>query len=452
MSKIFIGEEIQKDFNYIIEDIVKKQKEILEKLQPKFSIFDSEKRKYKLKMLSLLYTTYLSTLGNMKDKDFSMDDLNMIKSLSLSEDKNDIFIQAINTFKNLNSIKEGPNKDLYEANMLQLEKKKSDLKLEKNKSEEKMKEENQQLKKEVCIFCMEDFEENDIINPQIMECKKYVHGKCFIDYIEVELNNNRFPIRCPLCPGKETHEINYKTILDCLLLYDKDNLAIKLENVSLNHLAQNNSEEITFCPTPGCSYICFFDKNGYHLNCPLCKKDYCLRCKTDWHFNSTCEEYQKLKKEDENDAKFEEYVKGSKFKQCPKCKRWVEKISGCDHIDCPCGTPFCYRCGKIKDLNIGHGCRNCNNYGLFGFPQNRNNNLFGNIFLNNQNNQGGGLFGNNNQGGGLFGNNNQGGGLFGNNNQGGNLIRNNNQGGNLIGNNNQGNSLFGNNNQGSSLF
>ena len=37
----------------------------------------------------------------MKDKDFSMDDLNLIKSLSLSEDKNDIFIQSINAFKNL---------------------------------------------------------------------------------------------------------------------------------------------------------------------------------------------------------------------------------------------------------------------------------------------------------------------------------------------------------------
>ena len=37
------------------------------------------------------------------------------------------------------------------------------------------------------------FEENDIINPQIMECKKYVHGKCLINYVEEELNikNNK---------------------------------------------------------------------------------------------------------------------------------------------------------------------------------------------------------------------------------------------------------------------
>jgi hypothetical protein len=82
---------------------------------------------------------------------------------------------------------------------------------------------------------------------------------------------------------------------------------------------------------------------------------------------------------------------------------------------------------------------------LFG-ANTQNQNQGGGLFGNNNQNQGGGLFGNNNQnqGGGLFGNNNQnqGGGLFGNNNnQGGGLFGNNNQ------NQNQGGGLFGNNNQ-----
>jgi hypothetical protein len=162
----------------------------------------------------------------------------------------------------------------------------------------------------------------------------------------------------------------------------------------------------------------------------------------------TCKEYQITKNKDENDVKFEEYAKGSKLKQCPKCKRWVEKVSGCDHIKCTCGTPFCYRCGRIKESDFDHGCRYCGNNifgggGLFGNLINPNRNNAGGLFGNNYNNQGGGLFGNNynNQGGGLFGNNynNQGGGLFGNNY--------NNQGGGLFGNNynNQGGGLFVNN-------
>ena len=87
--------------------------------------------------------------------------------------------------------------------------------------------------------------------------------------------------------------------------------------------------------------MCSYDKNEFHLNCPMCKKSYSLQCKTKWHKGMTCEEYQRTKNKDENDIKFEEYAKGSKLKQCPKCKRWVEKIDGCDHISCPCGTSFC---------------------------------------------------------------------------------------------------------------
>ena len=461
MSKIFIGKEPnQKDFNIIIEDISKKQKEIIEKIKNKFNNFDSEKRKYKLQMLSILWSTYLLTIGSLEEKELSNEDFNIIKSLSSEEEKDKFndFILIINTFQNSNLINNNQNKELFETNLLQMEKKKSDLKIILNNKEKEEKKEEEKIS--TCILCTEEFKENDIMNPEIMECKKHVHGSCFINYIEEELNNNRFPIRCPLCAGKERHEINYKTIIDCLLLNDKDNLAAKLENISLNHLAENNSDEITFCPTAGCNYMCSYDKNEFHLNCPMCKKSYCLQCKTEWHEGMNCEEYQRTKNKDENDVKFEEYAKGSKLKQCPKCKRWVEKVSGCDHITCPCGTPFCYRCGRIKESDFDHGCRYCGNSlfgggGLFG---NLINPIRNNIGLFN-NNQGGGLFDNNynNQGGGLFGNNynNLGGGLFGNN-----YIGNNYQA-DLFGNNNnnifgyQNNDLFGYNNinnQNNNLF
>lgn len=31
--------------------------------------------------------------------------------------------------------------------------------------------------------------------------------------------------------------------------------------------------------------------------------------------------------------------------QCPQCKVYVFKNTGCDHINCVCGKEFCYRCG-----------------------------------------------------------------------------------------------------------
>ena len=462
MNKIFIGKQKETDFNKIIENINKKQKEIIEKLQNRFNKFDSEKKKYNLKMLAILYTTYLSTLGSIDQNDFKEEDLLFIKSLTDSGDNNN-FNVVINTFQNLNKPNNNiQNQDLYEANLLKMEKKKSDLKLNSQNSD--INKEN--IKMDSCIFCTEDFEENGIINPQL-DCKKYVHGKCFIDYITNELNNNHFPIRCPLCLNDDKHEINFKIILDCLLLNDKDDLAVKLENISLNHLAESNIDVVTFCPTPGCNYMCFYDKNEFHLNCPLCKRSYCLQCKTEWHKDKTCEEYQLEKKDKDNDIKFEEYAKGSNFKQCPNCKRWVEKISGCNHITCPCGSHFCYSCGGLMDNNLFHSCTNRNYNNLFG-NNNRtinlfNNNplnLFGNNYLNNNNNY---IFGvnqnnyinyqnNNNQG--LFGNidrNNQI--KFGFVNDKNNYNDNNNA--SLFGNNNNNNnniSLFGNNNNNISLF
>ena len=124
-----------------------------------------------------------------------------------------------------------------------------------------------------------------------------------------------------------------------------------------------------------------------------------------------CQEYQRTKNKDENVIKFEEYAKGNKLNQCPKYKKWVEKVSGCDHIACPCDTPFCHRSGRIKESDFDHGCHYCGNSFL------EEGDLFGNLINPIRNNIG--LF-NNNQGGGLFGNNyfdnNYQGDLFGNNN------------------------------------
>lgn len=39
-------------------------------------------------------------------------------------------------------------------------------------------------------------------------------------------------------------------------------------------------------------------------------------------------------------------VHSRRFKQCPECRRWVEKEDGCNHMICVCSAKFCYRCGN----------------------------------------------------------------------------------------------------------
>ena len=409
--------------NNLLENINQNQKEIFDSVNEYFvnnnDIIIIENKNYdnnKLLILSILWGTYLGCVNFFKNKNINEDDLNIFYKISQNrQNQNEninkdfiIFTSIIDFFSNLyskldfkenneklnipkindvndinikekskNEIKNNKinnddiNKSNLENNIIKIEKNNS--KINEGKDEEKEKEIFS-----TCIFCIEEFKEDEIINP-LLDCFKHVHGKCFANYIEHELNNNKFPIKCPLCPNEDTHEINYKIIHDCLILNDKENLINKLENISLNHLSETNPDEVSFCPTPGCSYICFYDINEYHLNCPLCKKSYCLKCKTEWHQGLTCEEYQNEKKYEENmteedklnEKKFNDYIKGNKCKQCPKCKRWVEKNKGCDHITCPCGTHFCYNCGQLRDSFAPYNHRCPNKYNI-----NKNRNTF----------------------------------------------------------------------------
>lgn len=90
-----------------------------------------------------------------------------------------------------------------------------------------------------------------------------------------------------------------------------------------------------------------------HFKCPDCESDYCMDCRADWHEGMTCKEYQINVKVGPEDKKFEEFVEGSRFKRCPNCGFWVEKVDGCEYIMCKCGKNFCYICGKS---HVEHFC------------------------------------------------------------------------------------------------
>jgi len=115
---------------------------------------------------------------------------------------------------------------------------------------------------------------------------------------------------------------------------------------------KKNPDEFYHCPTPDCTFICCIEE-GPRFNCPECNKSYCVNCKTDWHDKLKCEEYQQLKR-DQGDDVFENFADQMKYVRCPKCKVFVERISGCNAMVCSrCQTQFCYECGKEGD---GHVC------------------------------------------------------------------------------------------------
>ena len=47
----------------------------------------------------------------------------------------------------------------------------------------------------------------------------------------------------------------------------------------------------------------------------------------------------------EEDTELVLWAMGVKAQRCSRCKYWVEKNDGCNHMTCRCGYEFCYICG-----------------------------------------------------------------------------------------------------------
>jgi hypothetical protein len=57
------------------------------------------------------------------------------------------------------------------------------------------------------------------------------------------------------------------------------------------------------CPENTCSETYIIWKGADFVNCTKCKKKYCTKCKSDFHPDYTCKEYEQVKgvKSGEND-------------------------------------------------------------------------------------------------------------------------------------------------------
>jgi len=78
-----------------------------------------------------------------------------------------------------------------------------------------------------------------------------------------------------------------------------------------------------------------------------------------YHVEKSCKDYlagiekarieAKLKdinsRELKEDRLLKNWAKQVGAKQCKKCKFWVQKNDGCNHMTCRCGYEFCYVCG-----------------------------------------------------------------------------------------------------------
>ncbi|CAI2368102.1 unnamed protein product [Moneuplotes crassus] len=189
-----------------------------------------------------------------------------------------------------------------------------------------------------CPICYDKIEVKEMA---LTQCGHMYHAECFEMYIRSKVEVKSFPLKCPMrdCLSK-LPESDFKNICD-------EKLYQKYERFEFEHFCEQNPDLYHFCPTPDCQYVFEWDisKGPYKHQCTICSETFCLKCKEKWHQGFSCEEFKQIKESSPEDLDTVCMIKKEKFQRCTKCKYWVQKSEGCDHITCRCSYQFCYVCG-----------------------------------------------------------------------------------------------------------
>ena len=193
----------------------------------------------------------------------------------------------------------------------------------------RIKEEKKEMNKE-CLICYEELTKEELEN-NFVECFHGFCDDCYYNYLKVKINNNE--VEKIKCPNKNCNHIIYnnfieKKLINDIPLLEKYKKLLKRKQLMLN-------PNIQMCPYPDCESYAEKEINKY-----VCCKNghkFCFNCLKDWHKNEKCEI--------ENDKSFEKWRDSYKVKRCPKCKFFIEKTEGCNHMTCfNCKYEWCWLC------------------------------------------------------------------------------------------------------------
>ncbi|XP_020257467.1 ATP-dependent RNA helicase DEAH12, chloroplastic-like [Asparagus officinalis] len=199
-----------------------------------------------------------------------------------------------------------------------------------------------------CPICLCEIDE-----PYKLEsCGHDFCHSCLVDQCEsLARSHEGFPLRCTKAGCNEPF-----LLVDLKSLLPSDKLE-DLFRASLGSFVASSNGLYRFCPSPDCPSIYKVADEDEQPDAPFvcgaCSAETCTRCHLEYHPFISCERYKEFK--DEPDKSLMEWRKGKKHvKDCPACGHTIEKVDGCNHIECRCGKHICWVC--LEGFNTSDDC------------------------------------------------------------------------------------------------
>ena len=199
-----------------------------------------------------------------------------------------------------------------------------------NSNEEVLYHKNKCIKKIECNICMEEIP-NIEIKSNILPCGHICCTDCWLNYFKnLILEAKIDQIKC----------INFafKTIIpeEFILNHIKEDQTLvdkyKKFKTRIDIIKDVNKNP---CPHPDCESYLEKSKESKYVKCKN-GHEYCFDCLKPPHGKKSCLSL---------DSKFFIWQKKKNAKKCPKCKIFIEKNEGCNHITCiNCQYQWCWLC------------------------------------------------------------------------------------------------------------
>ena len=188
----------------------------------------------------------------------------------------------------------------------------------------------------MCTICWD--ESDDYI--EVAHCEHTACKECFVGYCMVE-NEAKFPLRC--FEKDCDQQIGIPQLQSTL---KKNHLQLLFSQALTAHV-ERHPEEYVQCPGADCSmYYSISTAKEQHI-CPKCFTASCSDCRTEFHFDETCTQYQTRMVEDKDVEALEKWMEKEGAKRCTSCNAVVQKLVGCDNMQCMmCKVHFCWHCMK----------------------------------------------------------------------------------------------------------
>ena len=203
---------------------------------------------------------------------------------------------------------------------------------------------NNKVEKGICPVCEIDIDPGEDIS---LGCGHVFCSDCFKEHLK-EKTNDQLTLLGTKCPMRNC---NYQVPSEIFKkLFKDDKMELNIYNKCLMRNFTESNADIKLCPNPRCDKIIKLPGHGMNeIKCP-CGTIFCFKCLRDSHRPCDCfmVDLWEKKSTKQGDSENLKWLIAN-TKQCPSCKKFIEKNQGCNHMTCRreaggCGYEFCWIC------------------------------------------------------------------------------------------------------------